>query len=303
MRIASTQYHTTMNTALQRANEKLERIMEQMSTGARVQLPSDDPVTSVRLSRLTREDAALTQYRSNISALKSRLSNNEAQLTSMTDDMQQARDLLLWATNGSNTTEDVAAMASSLTALRDSLYDTSNSRDQEGRYLFSGTASGTPTVTLNSSAAAGSRYSYTGNGALQQVVVGNGVTQAANVVLPESAGLLNQLDLMIQTLGTPGVNVNDPTVQATLKTGLNGLDSAMNSVSARISKLGGAQNMLDTLDGGHASISLSNGQAALTLGQLDYNQAAVLLNGYTTAVQATQKAYAKVSELSLFNAM
>jgi len=303
MRIASTQYHTTMNTALQRANERLEHIMEQMSTGARVQLPSDDPVTSVRLSRLTREDAALTQYRSNISALKSRLSNNEAQLTSMTDDMQQARDLLLWATNGSNTTDDVAAMASSLTALRDSLYDTSNSRDQEGRYLFSGTATGTATVTLNSSAAAGSRYSYSGNGALQQVVVGNGVTQAANVVLPESAGLLNQLDLMIQTLSTPGVNVNDATVQATLKTGLTSLDSAMNSVSARISKLGGAQNMLDTLDGGHASISLSNQQAALTLGQLDYNQAAVLLNGYTTAVQATQKAYAKVSELSLFNAM
>ena len=38
----------------------------------------------------------------------------------------------------------------------------------------------------------------------------------------------------------------------------------MGSVTARISKLGGAQNMLETLDTGHANVSLSNQQAALT---------------------------------------
>jgi flagellar hook-associated protein 3 FlgL len=220
----------------------------------------------------------------------------------MNTDMQEVRDLLVWAPNGSNTAEDVAAMASSLTTLRDSLLDTSNSKDQEGRYLFSGTASTTPTVSYNAAAPLGARYSYTGNGQTQQVVVGNGVTQAANVALPEVAPLLNQLDQMIATLGTAGVNVNDSAVQAQLAAGLGQLDATMGSVTARISKLGGAQNMLETLDTGHANVSLSNQQAALTLGQLDYNQA-VLLNGYTTAVQATQKAYAKVSALSLFNAL
>jgi len=303
MRIASTQYHTTMSTALQRAQAQLEQTMEQMSSGARIQKPSDDPVTSVRLSRLTREDAATTQYRDNIAALKTRLSNNEALLDGMNTDMQEVRDLLVWAPNGSNTAEDVAAMASSLTTLRDSLLDTSNSKDQEGRYLFSGTASNTPTVSYNAAAPLGARYSYTGNGQTQQVVVGNGVTQAANVPLPEVAPLLNQLDQMIATLGTAGVNVNDSAVQAQLAAGLSQLDATMGSVTARISKLGGAQNMLETLDTGHANVSLSNQQAALTLGQLDYNQAAVMLNGYTTAVQATQKAYAKVSALSLFNAL
>jgi flagellar hook-associated protein 3 FlgL len=272
MRIASTQYHTTMSTALQRAQAQLEQTMEQMSTGARIQKPSDDPVTSVRLSRLTREDAATTQYRDNIAALKTRLSNNEALLDGMNTDMQEVRDLLVWAPNGSNTAEDVAAMASSLTTLRDSLLDTSNSKDQEGRYLFSGTASTTPTVSYNAAAPLGARYSYTGNGQTQQVVVGNGVTQAANVALPEVAPLLNQLDQMIATLGTAGVNVNDSAVQAQLAAGLGQLDATMGSVTARISKLGGAQNMLETLDTGHANVSLSNQQAALTLGQLDYNQ-------------------------------
>ena len=52
-------------------------------------------------------------------------------------------------------------------------------------------------MSYNAAAPLGSRYSYTGNGQTQQVVVGNGVTQAANVTLPEVAPLLNQLDQMI----------------------------------------------------------------------------------------------------------
>ena len=60
-------------------------------------------------------------------------------------------------------------------------------------------------------------------------------------------------------------------------------------------------NTLSTLDTTHANVSLSNKQAALTLGQLDYADAAVKFNGYSAALQATQKAYAKVSALSLFD--
>ena len=42
-------------------------------------------------------------------------------------------------------------------------------------------------------------------------------------------------------------------------------------------------------------------QSMLALSQLDYGEAATRLSGFTTAVQATQKAYAKVSSLSLFD--
>ncbi len=134
MRIATTQFHATMNTALQNANARLEHVMQQMSTGQRLLLPSDDPISNVRLSRMAREDAALTQYRDNISALSTRLMQNETALGSMVQDMLQVRDLLVWARDGSNTSEDVNAMASSLTALRDSLFYSSNSK-RSGRPL------------------------------------------------------------------------------------------------------------------------------------------------------------------------
>ncbi|HYR26740.1 MAG TPA: flagellar hook-associated protein FlgL [Aquabacterium sp.] len=303
MRIASTQYHATMNSALQSASAHVEDVMQQMASGKKLLRPSDDPVTHVRLSRLSREDAALTQFRDNIAALKSRLQKNEALLTGMNADLQQARDLMVWASDGGNNSNDVAAMASSLEALRDSLFFASNTQDEEGRYLFSGTATNTATLAYNGAAAPGARYSFAGNTVTQQVVVGNGVTQTANVTTPEMAALLNQLDATISTLQTPGVDVNTPAVRTQLVATLTGIDDTMNAVSSKVAKLGGAQNTLDTLDSNHANVSLSNEQAQLTLGQLDYGDAAVKLNGYTSAVQATQKAYAKVSALSLFNVL
>lgn len=301
MRIASTQYHATMNTALQNAQSRVEDVMQQMASGQKLLRPSDDPVTHVSLLRLSREDAALTQFRDNISALKSRLQQNESLLDGMVSDMQSARDLLVWAADGGNNANDVAAMADSLKALRDSLFYTANSRDQEGRYLFSGTLTGNQTITYNAAAAAGARYAFNGNTAAQKVVVGNDVTQTANVSLPDSANLLNQLDAMITTLQTPGVNVSNPATHTQIANMIDTVDGTLSTVATDIARLGGAQNTLDTLDTNHANISLSNKQAQLSLGQLDYGDAAVKLNGYTSALQATQKAYGKIANLSLFD--
>lgn len=301
MRIASTQYHTTMNTALQDASGRLEYVMQQMASGLRIQHPSDDPVNSVRVSRLTREEAALDQYRANIDALRSRLQQNEVVMDGMVSDLLQGRDLLVWAADGGNTSQDVQAMAGSLLALRDSLFYSANSKDQEGRYLFSGTATATAAISYNTAAPVGARYSFTGNTDLQQVVIGNGVTEAANVTLQDMAAQLNLMDSTVATLSTTGVDINDPLVQANVRATLDGFDTALDFVNAEIAGLGGAQNMLETMQQNHANVSLSNQQSMITLGQLDYGDAAVKLNGYTTAVQATQKAYAKVSQLSLFD--
>jgi len=303
MRIASTQFSATMNTALQDNSVQLENILTKMASGQRFSLPSEDPIASVRLSRLSREVASIDQYRDNISTLQSRLTQNEAYLTGMSNDMLSARDLMVWASDGSNTSADLAAMANSLQPIIDSLFYTSNSKDAEGHYVFSGTATDTATLSYNSAAAVGSRYSFTGNTATQPVVVGAGVTQPANITLPEMATLLNQLDTALATLQTPGVNVNVPAVHAQLAAALDGLDTASNSISGKISGLGGIQNILKTLDSNHANVGLSNQQTALTLGQLDYSDAEVKLNGYTIAVQATQKAYAQVSKLSLFDVL
>ncbi|MBS0348446.1 MAG: flagellar hook-associated protein FlgL [Proteobacteria bacterium] len=301
MRISTTQYHSTMSSTLQTASSRLETIMQKMATGQKLLLPSDDPVTDVRLSRLSREEAAVKQYRDNIGALTVRLRQNEASLDSMNASLQESRDLMVWALNGANTAEDVAAMAASLDSIRGSLFYAANERDQEGRYVFSGTKTATAPIAYDPAQPSGSRYSYQGNLGQQQVVVGNGVTQDVNVTVAEMAAMLNQLDQTASLLGTPAVNVNDPATRAQLTATLQLIDDTKGQFSSKIAKLGGMQNLLETLDGNFANVSLSNQQALIDLGQLDYGDAVVKLNGYTEAAQATQKAYARVSQLSLFD--
>jgi flagellar hook-associated protein 3 FlgL len=274
-----------------------------MANGNRMQVPSDDPVDSVRISRLKREEAAIDQYRDNIAAVKQRMSKNEGYLSNMVNDMNSGRDLLVWASDGSNAPDDLNAMVTSLTALRESLMYTANSLDQEGRTIFAGTATDTKPIAYDASAPLGSRYSYAGNTNEQTVVVGNGITQVANQNVQGLEKLLNQLDQTIATLSAPGVSPNDPAVRTVLSNNLDGFDDAMDLLTGKVAVLGGQQNILKTIDANHENVSLSNQMAITEIGQLDVGAAAIELSGYSTALQASYKAYSKIGNLSLFAAL
>lgn len=303
MRIATSQFQASMNRSLQINQTVIAKLTEQMATGNKIQVPSDEPIANVRLSRLRREENIVSQYVENIGAVKIRLSKNETYLTSMVGDMGSARDLFVWAKDASNTPADLNSMVNSLAALRDSLYFNGNTQDQEGKYIFSGTLTSTPALAFDPAAAIGSRYSYTGNNGTQEVVVGNGITQPANVTVDGMQDYLNQLDVAIDMLSQPTVDPADPALQAALSTALNGTDTALALVSGKIAAFGGAQNVMETLSDNHSNVSLSNKMAITDIAQLDYGLAATQLSGYNNALQATYQAYSKVSNLSLFNVL
>ncbi len=302
MRVSSSQYHITVNASLQKSNAELEKLMSQMASGNRLTRPSDDPISHVRISRLQREEANIAQYLSNIGALSSRMSQSETVLSSINDDLLNARDLLVWGLDGGNTKDDLAAMSTSLKALRDGLKASTLTKDQEGNYLFSGTATKQATVVQDDSKPAGQRYSAGGNAKQQMVVVGNGIEQPANVSLGEMADWLNALDVGIEAL-EQGKTSNDPDVRVALEKALAAVDAGMDNVSTKISKLGGAQNIIATLETNWRNLSTANQISTLDYAQLDYAAASTQLSSLMAAIQATQGAYGKVSQLSLFNAL
>lgn len=301
MRIASMQFAATMNRSLSMNQDPLARLTQQMSAGTRILVPSDDPIGNVRISRLQREEAIVGQYRDNIASVQTRLNKSEALLSSMIADMNEARDLLVWAPDTSNTADDLHAMVNSLVSLRDSLFYTANQRDQEGNYAFSGTQTDLAAMGYDDTQPLGSRYSFQGNTNKQEVVVGNGVTQDANVDMSGLENYLNLLDVAIDGLANATTNGSEPVLSGQLRDALNGTDVAMALVSGKIATLGGAGNVLKTLEENHANVSLSNQTAIRDIGSLDYAVAATELNGYSLALQATYKSYSQISGLSLFN--
>lgn len=303
MRIATTQYQSTMNQSLQINQERISYITQQLATNKRILVPSDDPVDSVRLARLSREEAAVTQYRANISAIEIRLSKTEGYLSNMSKEMIVGRDTIVWASDGGNAPDDLKAMVSPLESLRDSLLYTANTIDPEGNYIFAGTLTKTKPMVYDPTAPLGSRYTYVGNTNKQEVMVGDGITQAGNTDLKGLEKLLNQLDASIETIKVPGASPNDAAVRAVLTANLDGFDAALNLVSSKVATIGGSQKIMETLDTNHANISLSNKMAAADIGALDVGEAATSLSGYSSALQATYKAYSRIGSMSLFSVL
>lgn len=302
MRITNAQITATMHNSMNGNSAQLGKIMQQLATNKRLLLPSDDPIASVRVMRVQREEASLEQYRKNIDNVSGSLSTQEANLTSMSDAMLNVRDRLLWAANGSNTSEDLAAIAGELENLEKTLFSAINVRDEEGRYLFSGTLSDTPAATYDT---ATETYSVTGNDKHRQAAVANGVLLAENVTAHSVFGagldMLNELHGLVATLNDPLLDASDPAVRAQIETTINQLDTTHNKLLATVTELGGRQNTLTLLSDSNDEVSLVNKKIEGELSNLDYAGATIDLNNYQLALQATQKTYLKINQLSLFS--
>ncbi len=302
MRITNAQITATMHNSMNGNSAQLGKIMQQLATNKRMLLPSDDPIASVRVMRVQREEASLDQYSKNIDNVSASLSTQEVNLKSISNVMLNVRDRLLWAANGSNTSEDLAAIAGELENLEKTLFTATNVRDEEGRYLFSGTLSDTPAVTYD---AVTETYSVTGNDKYRQAAVANGVLVEENVTAMNIFGagmnMLNELHALVTLLKDPLLNASNPAVGAQIRTTIDQLDVTHSDLLGNVTELGGRQNTLSLLSNSNDEVSLVNQKIEGELSQLDYAGATIDLNNYQLALQATQKTYLKINELSLFS--
>lgn len=207
MRISDSQFSQMMLQSLQTNNAGLGHVLQQMATGDRLTKLSDDPMASIKLLNLERENSAIGQYQSNIANLKTTLSAQETHLDSVNESLKSVRDLVLWGANGTLTDEDRSGMIIELKSYRDSIESSFNAQDEEGHYLFSGTKTDTPAVSN-----AGGTYQVDGNSDKRVVTVAKGVTMDSNMTAKEILELgggdnvLNQIDALIAEFENPSPN-------------------------------------------------------------------------------------------------
>ncbi|WP_305845199.1 flagellar hook-associated protein FlgL [Photobacterium leiognathi] len=297
MRVSDTQFSQLMLTSLSKNNQGLGEVLAQMSTGQRLLKLSDNPIDSINLLNLERENSAINQYQDNINNVKTALSSQEVHLMAASDTLKDMRDTLLLASNGAISDADRESYANKLVSLRDALISSFNVQDEEGNYLFSGTQSDVPAITPQPAGG----YIFEGNSDKRVVTVAKGVTMEANFASQEMLDLggnniLNQIDAAITELQAPTANLNN-TLQATL----NILDTTHDNVLAAVTDIGGRHNNLDLMETSHGDNKLFVEAVTNDLEALDYGEASVRLNNYMAALQATQASYMKINDLSLFN--
>src|SRR5690606_9167286 len=116
---------------------RLGRSDQQLSTGRRISMPSDDPSGTEAAMRLRTSIQAGEQYIRNVDEALSWLEATDSALDHVTQVMQRARELILYGANGTLPEESRQALADEMEQLLEDLVNVANSKHGQ-RYLFAG---------------------------------------------------------------------------------------------------------------------------------------------------------------------
>ncbi|TNH98660.1 lateral flagellar hook-associated protein LfgL [Aeromonas sobria] len=298
MRISTNQIQLSMLDNLQQGFGEYARLDRQISTQKRILQPSDDPVGSVQLLGLQKEQVAMAQYQKNIANAKSQLSQGELQFETMTNMLMRLRELTQTAATGSLSDADRKAVASEVAIIKDGLLDLANARNESGSSLFTGSKVDQTALVKQTSG----DYIYQGDNLVREVSIANGVTvglnQTADQLFLQPDDFFKRLDSMVTAINAAAPDAVD---QARAMLGRS--QTLQDNISQAVSTIGARINLLDQIDESHAEKGVYSKEVSNQIESLDYAEAATRQAHVLMALQVQQQAFAKVNGLSLFNYM
>lgn len=289
--------------AIDGISERQSRLLEvqgQMSSGRRVNSPSDDPAAAAEAERLRSRESRLGAEQRAIEQARQMLSSADSALGDATDLMQSARESLLAAGNATTGAADRAKYAEQLRQVRDQLLSVANRSDGTGGFIFGG--QGAVAAPIDSTGTV-----YTPPAGMQQV--GQDMVNPVSLDGRENftairtatgtESIFAQLDTAIATLSNP--NATSSVSTAASNTALSAVDRALDRFSYTRTMVGERLKAIDAHEEAVATGSIDNQARLSNLVDVDFAQAVSEMTQHQTALQAAMKSYAQISKLSLFD--
>ncbi|ASJ71800.1 flagellar hook-associated protein FlgL [Granulosicoccus antarcticus] len=310
-RISSNVLASRIATDLVQKQNELAKVQTQISTGKRVNTPSDDPAQAAHIVKMQEAESQLEQYQRNASSAESQLALEESALTGTANILMNVRDLALSANSG--TTDDYTRAAHDAEAqlALSELYDLANSRDSFGNFLFGGSNTETPPFT------SGTQVTYNGNSDAQQLTIGLGRTiqtgdsgietfmripDVSNGSSGGSQDLFATLGKFIEALGSsPVTETEKAAMQQTINDTIANLDSGLDHINTARARVGTRLNSVDNSREENANISLQIERTRSEVEDIDIAEAITSLQTQTTSLEILQQTYSSIQSLSMFN--
>ena len=138
-----------MEYAMQQTQQALSTALQQISTGLRVNQPSDDPAAAANYVVSTAATANVDQYTSNVTTLLPQMQTADSAISSVVTALNSAITLGTEGANGTDTTQR-PAIATQVASVLSSVIAQANTSYQ-GVYIFGGSATSTPPFVAASS--------------------------------------------------------------------------------------------------------------------------------------------------------
>jgi len=229
-RVTQTSIGATTLRGLQGNLSSLQKLQEQLSSGKRVQQPSDDPSATATAMLLSSQKAADDQYGRNIGAATNRLQVADSALQDLSSQLQSVRNLLVESRNGSLTPEGKAGLSAQISAIRDETVNLYNTRYLD-RPVFGGTVAGPYAVDPTTQAYVGDDQPITTRVSHDSVVRVD--VKGSDVGADSVPGLLSTV--VTSVTSASGASSAD----------LDAIDAELSKVSKALSDVGARQNRVD----------------------------------------------------------
>jgi flagellar hook-associated protein 3 FlgL len=298
MRIGTLQmFRQGINSMLEQQT-KLFETQNQLSTGKRINSPSDDPTGAAQLVGLSESTKLTAQYQENILAARTRLELEETALGSAGDTLQRVRELTVQALNDTNGASERTAIAVEVRQLADEMMGLANSKDGSGQFMFAGFQ----VLTTPFSEAPPGTFNYNGDQGQRQIQIGparqiadGDSGQAVFMDIPDGGGGFESIFATLETLATD-LEANTPNGAS-----LDQIDRAMDQFLGFRASTGARLNALDNQEKINEALLIQLEKTRSVVEDLDYAEAASRLSRESVTLQAAQQAFVKIQDLNLFN--
>lgn len=324
MRVSTAQIFDTGTFGMQTNQRALLKIQNQMSAGTHILTPADDPLGASQALLVTQSRDMNALYKESQATASARLSFIDANLSSVTNELQNILERTIQAGNGTLNEVDRKMIALELQARFDNLLSLANAQDASGQYLYSGfqtqvkpfdvtgnPPSATPPAIAAYDLTAGHQHvAYSGDNGQLKLQVSASLEMAVNLpgselfmrVKDASGNLVGRsafdaLKNLITNLQIPPGTAPKPSFDQAL----GDLQSTLENVLRARAHVGASLNSLDSLGEMGEDLKLQYDQRLSELQDLDYAKAISDLSRRQVQLEAAQKSFAQISQLSLFN--
>ncbi|MCV3771528.1 MULTISPECIES: flagellar hook-associated protein FlgL [Enterobacter] len=286
---------------------------EQMSTGKRVNRPSDDPIAASQAIVLSQSQSQNSQFALARTFATQKVSLEDNVLTQVNTAISSVREKLVYASNGTLNDDDRLALATDIQGIRDQLMNLANTTDGNGRFIFAGYKTesapfdsvtgdyrgGAEAITQQVDTARNMAISHTG----QQIF--ESITSNAEQLPGGGYGETNMfkiLDSAVAALKTP--IENDSAAAAVqnqvIANAQIGIQNTENNILTVVADVGTKMNELEKLDTLGDDRALGQTKQMSDLVDVDWNEAISSYTMQQAALQASYKAFSDMQGMSLF---
>jgi len=280
---------------IQRSAANLQTALQQVSTGQRVNRPSDDPTASAALVQNLAVSSNDDQYTKNASAALGTAQAADSVITSVVSLLTQTVALGTQGATGTNTAQNRQVIATQVQGVLTSVISAANTNYQ-GTTIFGGSSNTSAAFIADASSPTG--YTYKGDSGINEVQVGSSLQVQLNV--PGDQLFTNTKGNVIASLAQLVTALQTGT-QAAIANATNSVTAALNFVSSQHAVFGNSINQLNAQESflGQEKITLSTQQNSLV--GIDLAVAAENLTQAQVQNSAVLAAAAKVLPITLLD--